>query len=160
MNYESDRRGLGKLAGKFNLNGMGRGEAWRRIFPVSLRRQKVLHTNRRRPNANSTQSPQTKLRTKNYSHPWAVKSKKRNRTRKTHTQPPLTGQYGKNESTTESGAKNRQTTTANSKLDWKEWKKMSKKVFFVVCFFQLFFFAYISYAKSAASSGWFWWCDG
>lgn len=33
-----------------------------------------------------------------------------------------------------------QTTTANSKLDWKEWKKMSKKVFFVVCFFQLFFF--------------------
>lgn len=157
MNYESDRRGLGKLAGKFNLNGMGRGEAWRRIFPVSLRRQKVLHTNRRRPNANSTQSPQTKLRTKNYSHPWAVKSKKRNRTRKTHTQPPLTGQYGKNESTTESGADdNCQLKIGLERVE----ENVEKSILCCVFFPTFFFFAYISYAKSAASSGWFWWCDG
>jgi len=75
MNYESDRSEQEKLHGKFNRKWVAS-----RIFPLSLRRQKVLHTNRRRPNANGIQSPKTKRRAKNYYHPFATQKKKKRNT--------------------------------------------------------------------------------
>lgn len=109
-------------------------------FPSELEATKSVAYQQAPPNANSTQSPQTKLRTKNYSHPWAVKSKKRNRTRKTHKQPPLTGQYGKNESTTESGADdNCQLKIGLERVEENVEKSILCCVFFPTFFFLLIF---------------------
>lgn len=107
MNYESDRPAKENSAG----NSIKAGEMGEVCSSRFLRRQKPLHTNRRRRNSSKV----LKLNEYRELLPSSFKDKKKRK------QPLLSGKYEKNEFIAESEAKNnknRQTTTAGSKLNW------------------------------------------